>query len=72
MIKVEPAYQVQNGGKLVVIKIVVISASKPTCNWMFGAKSIATTGRFKQEIVKEGDGYAITLKVDQVGLVTLL
>ncbi len=56
-----------------VIKIVVISATKPTCNWMFGTKAITTTGRFKQEIVQEGkDGYAITLKVDQVGLVTLL
>ena len=39
---------------------------------MHGTRSIAVIGRYKQEIVKEGDGYAIALKVDQVGLITML
>ncbi len=71
-VKQEPSYEVQNDGKLVVIRTVVTCRSQPVVTWMFGTKSIAVIGKYKQEIVKEGDGYAITLKVDQVGLISTL
>ena len=69
-VKQEPTYEFQNG--VIVIRFVVTCRSQPVVTWMHGTRSIAVIGRYKQEIVKEGAGYAITLKVDQVGLKSIL
>ena len=55
-----------------MICMVVTCRSQPVIQWMHGTRSVAVIGRYKQEIVKEGDGYAIVLKVDQVGLISMM
>ena len=55
-----------------MIRMVVTCRSQPVIQWMHGTRSVAVIGRYKQEIVKEGDGYAIVLKVDQVGLISMM
>ena len=71
-VKQEPSYEVLDGGKLIVIRMVVTCRSQPVLQWMHGTRSVAVIGRYKQEIVKEGDGYAIVLKIDQVGLISMM
>jgi hypothetical protein len=54
-----------NGNKLVV-RVVVISAVKPTCTWACGGIKIRKGGRYATSVVKEGDHYVMLLEIDQV------
>ena len=57
---------VVNDGQKMVVRIVVISAVKPTCTWACGGMKVRKGGRFATSVVQEGDHYVMLLEIDQV------